>query len=160
MANITKVYKQPFDTARFIGKRYTNADRINGDFGAKWCEWFENGWFDVIKKPNDFEDGDAQIGLMTDKNGEFEYWIGVFTPEDSEVPEGFAHIDFPKNELGVCWVYGSEAEIFCQEGPCAEKMQKEGFDIKGEWCFERYTSRFCTPDEKGNVIIDICFFLN
>ena len=45
--------------------------------------------------------------------------------------------------------------------PALERLAKEGFEIKGEWCFERYCCpRFTTPDEKGNIILDICFYLN
>ena len=81
-------------------------------------------------------------------------------PEGTAVPDGFACIDFPAGELGVCWVYGKEEEVFMLEGKCGERLEKEGFDVITEWCFERYACpRFTTPDEKGNIILDICFFV-
>jgi hypothetical protein len=95
----------------------------------------------------------------------------MFVPENTEVPEGYAYIDFPKSELGVCWVYGKE-EYVCMNGgkdifdQCKERLDKEGmFHVHDKdntcWVFERYVSpRSTIPDEKGNIILDICFFMN
>jgi len=169
MAEIIKVYRQSVDAMKFIGKRYTNNDRVDGHFGAKWGEWHSNGWFDIIEAltSDDFkasyEDCDAQIGLMREKGGDFdtfEYWVGSFVQADANVPEGYEFVDFPKCDLGVCWICGKEDEVFMREGECGERLKKEGFDIINEWCFERYVCpRFTTPDEHGNIIIDICFFV-
>jgi len=148
---------------RFIGKKYGDSDRVNGNFGAKWGEWFQNGWFDVIKKQSYkelkdiYEDYEATIGLVGSRSKEFEYWIGLFMPENTAIPEGFEHIDFPKGELGVCWIYGKESEVFMQEVRCFNKLKEEGFVITGQ-CFERYCARY-GPDEKGNVTLDICFYM-
>ena len=164
MAEIIKVYRQNIGALRFIGKKYNDSDRMNGTFSLKWREWFENNWFEVIEKQIDksikgiYEDGDAYIGLMRDKNGEFEYWIGIFMPNNTGVPDGFSSVDFSEGELGVCWVYGKEDAVYCWEEKCRERLITEGFAISGEWCFERYVCpRFTTPDEKGNIILDICF---
>ncbi|MDR0324675.1 MAG: hypothetical protein LBI19_01095 [Oscillospiraceae bacterium] len=172
MAEIIKTYKQNVSAARFIGKKYGNADRVEGMFGAKWGEWFQNGWFGILEKQmtesfkETYADGDAYIGLMREfERDSFEYWIGMFLPEDAAVPEGFESVDFPKSALGVCWIYGKEDEVYCREGECGEKLGKEGFAFVTEgqgadWCFERYACpRFTTPDEKGNIILDICFFV-
>jgi len=36
--------------------------------------------------------------LMRCKDGEpFEYWIGMFMPANTVVPEGFAYVDFPQS---------------------------------------------------------------
>lgn len=100
------------------------------------------------------------------KEGEpFEYWIGIFMPESTQVPEKFEYIDFPKSELGVCWVYGKNGNVYCKEDKCAEKLGEEGYKIipdeKGAyWFFERYCCpRFTTPDDQGNIILDICHFI-
>ena len=166
MPEIINAYKQSMGATRFIGKKYGDDDRVNGMFGAKWGEWFEKGWFGAIEKQHSgslkeiCEDGDAYIGLMRENHGEVEYWIGMFMPENTAVPEGFAHIDFQKSALGVCWVYGKEAEVYCQEGECMQRLAAEGFEFVADWCFERYACpRFTTPDEKGNIILDICFFM-
>ena len=167
MAQIIKTYKQSVPALRFIGKKYTEADRENGTFGAKWGEWHQNGWFDVIEKQMNqpiaeiYEDGDAYIGLIKGGHTEpFEYWIGILMPEDTAVPAGFEHIDFAKSNLGICWIYGSESEIYLLEGQCGEQLQAEGFEVMPGWCFERYACpRFTTPDEHGNVILDIGFFV-
>ena len=167
MAEIIKTYKQSVPAMRFIGKKYCDSDRVNGDFGAKWCEWFENGWFN--KATNQYsgrltdviEEGGSHIGLMREaEGGPFEYWIGVFMPEGIDVPEGFDYIDFPASNLGVCWIYGKEEEVFMLEGKCGERLEKEGFDVNTDWCFERYVCpRFTTPDERSNIILDVCFFV-
>ena len=144
MAEIINAYKQKIGAMRFIGKKYGDSDRVNGSFGSKWGEWFENAWFGAIEKQYSgkladiYEDGDAYIGLMReDEKGIFEYWIGIFMPEGTAAPDGFSYIDFPAGNLGVCWVYGKEAEVYMHEGYCGEKLEKEGYKINSSWCFER-----------------------
>ncbi|MCL2547137.1 MAG: hypothetical protein FWE06_08130 [Oscillospiraceae bacterium] len=165
MAEIIKVYKESMGAKRFIGKKYGDSDRVNGTFGAKWCEWFSNGWFDQIEDQIEggLKEGDGSIGLMRGKDGAFEYWIGYFTPENTIAPDGFDCIDFPKSELGVCWVYGKDGEVYFHEGACADRLKQEEFDLAcgdDSWCFERYVCpRFTVPDDKGNIILDICFLL-
>lgn len=172
MAEIIKVYRQSVPAMRFIGKKYGERDRVNGGFGHLWGEWFSHGWFDVIErqissKLNEiYEDADAYLGLMRWKDGEpFEYWIGMFAPEGSVAPDGFEYIDFPQSELGVCWVYGKEGDLYCKEDLCATKLGEEGYKITSDekgayWFFERYNCpRFTTPDTNGNVILDICHYI-
>jgi len=167
MAEIIKTYRQSLGAMRFIGKRYGDDDRVNGMFGAKWGEWFEHDWFGMIEKQAGvdlkgmYEDGGSYIGLMRGGHREpFEYWIGCFVPEDTAVPAGFSFVDFPEGDLGVCWVYGKEAEIYGLEGACAERLKEDGFSFKNGWCFERYShTRFTEPDEQGNFILDICFYV-
>ena len=82
-------------------------------------------------------------------------------PDGTAVPDGFDFIDFPAGELGVCWIYGKEDDVFMLEGQCGERLEKEGFDVNTDCCFERYACpRFTTPDDDGNIVLDICFFLN
>ena len=167
---ITKVYRQEVPALRFIGKKYGNSDRVNGNFGKLWGQWFQNNWFDTVAnqaKQNEpaFEGSDAYTGLMRDKNNVFEYWIGIFMPENTPVPESFDHLDFPKGSLGVCWIYGRESEVYGMEPQCADKLKEQGFELQRDredtvWCFERYTCpRFTTPDEKGKIILDFCFYV-
>lgn len=172
MSEIIKVYKQSVPAMKFIGRKYSDEDRVSCGFGTKWGEWFRNGWFNVIEQQastslkETYEDGDAYIGLMRWKDGEpFAYWIGVFMPENTLVPDGFVSIDFSKKELGVCYVYGKEGEVYCKESLCAEKLAKEGYRIipdgeGAQWFFERYVCpRFTTPDDQGNIILDICHYI-
>jgi len=166
MAEIIKTYKQNIAASRFIGKRYTDEDRIDGHFGAKWDEWFQNDWFKLLESQIDGcltetkEDGDASIGLIREPEGVFEYWIGHFLPESTPAPEGFDYLDFPAGELGVCWIYGKEEDVFMLEGMCGERLEAEGYSVYTDCCFERYVCpRFTTPDAEGNIILDICFFV-
>jgi len=171
-AEIVKVYRQNIEPLRFIGKKYGNPDRVDGNFGKLWGQWHANGWFGVLEKlydgniKNIYEDGDAYIGLMRWKNGElFEYWIGMFMPANTTVPEGFDHIDFPKSDLGVAWLYGKEPEVIAKQDEAPKALVKNGFEIVvgadgAHWFFERYVCpRFTTPDKKGNIILDVCFFI-
>ena len=169
-AEIIKVYKQDVPVLRFIGKKYRNKDRVNGDFGKHWGDWHQNGWYDVVLKQTNidlktlYEDGDAYIGLMRDKDGEFEYWIGFFMPEGTPVPDGFKYLDFPKGTLGVCWLHGKNSEIYMQEVKCFKKLEEEGYEITKDkedttWCFERYVDQRFTPNENGQIILDICFYV-
>ena len=168
---IIKVYKQEVPAMRFIGKKYGDEDRVDGGFGKQFGEWHEKGWFAIIEKLMSedlkavYEDADAHMGLMRHKNGEpFQYWIGMFMPKDTDVPEGFEYYDFPKAELGICWVYGKEPDIYMKEGKCAQKLAEEGHKIVHDkqgatWFFERDVSSRFKPDEKGNNTLDIGFFL-
>lgn len=172
MADLIKSYRQEVPALRFIGKKYGDADRVGGGFGKQWGEFFENQWFDQLEglSPDDpkgiYEDGDAYIGLMRWKDNEpFEYWVGMFLPAQTKVPEGFGCVDFGAASLGVCWLYGPENELYMQEELCAKRLESDGYKIvAGEdgafWFFERYgCPRFTTPDEKGNVILDICHYV-
>lgn len=171
MAEVTKVYKQSVPAMRFIGKKYSDEDRVNGGFGAKWEECFEVGLFESIEKlvgegiPG-YEESDAYVGLMRWKEGEpFQYWIGMFVPENTPVPNGFDYVDFPKSELGVCWVYGYEQEVYGLEEQCSLKLIEEGYEIRTDqfgayWFFERYVCpRFTIPDQDGKIILDICHYI-
>ena len=42
---IINTYIENCAACRFIGKRYTPADSMNGSYGHKWGEWWQNDWF-------------------------------------------------------------------------------------------------------------------
>jgi hypothetical protein len=175
MAEIIRCYKQNIPKHRFIGKKYGNADRQNGGFGAKWGEWFAADWFGALERNADtnnlYEDGGAYLGLMRCRENEpFEYWIGIFFPENTTVPESFGYVDFQASDLGTCWIYGkgNGDNIYGMHEECAKKMDENGFHIKDDfgngsgeyWFFERYgCPRFTTPDENGKIILDYCFYI-
>lgn len=172
MYEIVKSYVQSIPATRFIGIKYGDKDRVDGGFGYKWGEWFENNRFvqlETLEKDefkSIYEDAEAYIGLMRWKEGEaFQYWIGMFLPEGTDAPEGYDYIDMPEAKLGVCWLYGPEGELYCKEDKCAERIVTEGneiaYDKEGAWWFfERYgCPRFTEKDEEGKVILDICHFV-
>lgn len=173
MLEIVKTYAQILPASRFIGKQFGDSDRVNGGFGKQWTDAFEGNWFAAIESAADgkceafYEDGGSYVGLMRHKNGEpFQYWVGMFTPAGTPVPDGFKHVDFPESKLGVAWLRGNEktGELYGKEPMCLEAMNENGIVISPRedgvcWFFERYTCpRFTTPDENGEVILDICFF--
>ena len=164
-AEIIRTYIQEVPALRFIGKKYGDNDRINGNYGKYWGDWHSNGWFDEIINHSGkdiktiYEDGDAYIGLMRHYEGQFEYWIGIFMPERANVPTGFDYLDFSKATLGVCWLHGKENDVFFHEEECSKKLEQAGHKLD-DICLERYACpRFTTPDENGKVILDICFYL-
>ena len=175
MAEIIKVYKESANSLRFIGKMYDNANRANGAFGvkSKWNEWLENGWFEIIKKHiNVSTDASVHyIGLFhNEPEKPFKYWIGMFAPENTEVPNGFDYVDFPKSELGVCRVYGKADDVYMNEGisimeQCNARLKEEGMNHVHDksnvcWAFERYAyPNFPAPDEKENGTLEICLFM-
>jgi predicted transcriptional regulator YdeE len=161
MAEIIKTYREPHPAMRLVGKRYTDADRVNGMFGVKWGEWHQNHWFQLLEQlgaPDGVESG--AVGYMRDVNGVFEYWIGMFTPAGTAVPDGFSSLDFDAGYLGVCHIFGKESDIYCKEPMCAEHLQASGYTLTGCGCMERYIeARFGRPDAEGRIILDICFFV-
>jgi hypothetical protein len=170
--SIVKIYKESLPDLRFVGKRYVDADRVNGSFGAKWGEFHQNGWFDVLERnitllPEKYEGG-AYLGFMRMFNGAFEYWIGMFAEANSPVPEGFESIDVPAGEIATAWIYGREdnGEIYGMEphNASVEKFTKQGWQLGDSephcYSFERYQCpRFTTDDGDGRVILDYCIYL-
>ena len=174
MAEIIKVYKEHLPALRFIGKTYTNANRGNdGGFGDKWGEWFQKGWFEDLEKLGEAKDiENSYLGFMRCNGGDFEnsfeYWIGMFFPSNTEIPEGYAAINLAEGNIGVCWIKGKESDgsIFDMHDKCIAKFQENGMgNFKGDdenraSFFERYNCpRFTEKDELGDVILDYGIYL-
>ena len=47
---IINAYIEECPACRFIGKRYTPKDSVNGSYGHKWGEWWANNWFEPLDK--------------------------------------------------------------------------------------------------------------
>lgn len=166
MAEIIKTFREDVPAMRFIGKKYPG-------FGGWWGEWFANGWFDQIEQAmggsqailSIWENGAGYIGLERRAEGQpFEYWLGMFTPPDTLVPDGFDYIDFPSAGLGTCWIHGKENEVHDTSG-CYPALDNAGLkpwrdDRGGSWSFENcLCPRYTTPDEQGNIILDYCYYV-
>lgn len=166
MVEIIKVYKESFPSLRLIGKRYSNSDRDGyGGFGSKWGEWFEKGCFKPLEELGSLPQNDgAYLGCMR-CNEDFEYWIGMFFPEGTQVPEGYEYVDIPSGDVGTCWIYGREdnGELYGEDAHnmCMSKIKEAGWQLADNtWFFERYNCpRFTTPDENGKVILDYCCYV-
>ena len=173
-AEIIKTYMESHPNLRLIGKRYTNEDRNEfGLFSGKWGEWFAGGLFEKLKAhatPDATNEG-AYIGFCRADNNQsesFEYWIGLFFPEGTPPLDGFDYADIPASGVGVCWVKGTEPDIYMQSLQCYAEFMSEGMVVShsevettSRWCeFERYNCpRYTAPDADGNVILDICMYL-
>ncbi|MDD2647493.1 MAG: hypothetical protein PHI27_07405 [Eubacteriales bacterium] len=171
---ITKVYREPFPHCRFVGIKYKNSDRVNGGFGDKWGYWHSNGMFDKLESQlteefkASYPDFDAYIGLEKNKRGApndyYEYWIGMFLPEGAEVPTGYDYVDLCYDYAAVCWITGTESDVFMREDECWKAITDAGIKTAeaedgGMYFFERcQCPRFTTPDENGNITLDIGFF--
>ena len=89
----------------------------------------------------------------------------MFTPAGTPVPEGFACVDFPAGTLGTAWICGPEGEVHGAIPACAAKLAEAGMEPLrdadgGVWSFENgLCPRFTVPDEKGNVILDYCYYI-
>ena len=165
MAEIIKVFKENIPTLRFIGKKYNN-------FGH-WDEWWKNGWFELLeqnmggvdKTLSVWENGGGYVGVeKRSDDGCFEYYIGMFSPENTPVPEGFVSIDFHNVGLGTCWIYGKESEVH-DTGLCKQKLLDAGMSLWKDsngysFSFENcLCPRYTTPDENGNIVLDYCYIV-
>lgn len=171
MAEIVRTYAQSAPAMRFIGRRYGNQDRQDGSFSHLWDMWFSQGMFEPLEKLSapipGYEDQDAYLGLMQCKDGDdafFAYWIGMLLPPETPVPEGYEALDLPANTMHVAWVKGKEetGDVYCKEEMCLQALSENGLATRpqsGMWlCMERYQCpRFTTPDQEGNMILDMCF---
>ncbi len=166
MVEIVKTFRESVPAMRFIGKAYP-------DFGPWWGEWFSNGWFDRIESAmggsdairSIWENGAGYVGLeCRGPEQKFSYWIGMFTPAGTEVPKEFSFLDFPAMGLGTCWLYGKENEIH-NTSACLDSLFSAGMklyrDCEGRtYSFENCVCpRYTSPDEKGNIIMDYCYFV-
>lgn len=166
MAEIIKTFRESVPAMRFIGKRYPG-------FGPWWGEWFGSGWFDEIENAMGgtdsikalWENGGGYVGLEKRKDGEMtEYWLGMFTPADTVVPEGFEYIDFSGVGFGTCFIKGKESEVH-DTSACACAVADAGLSIIKDpegytWSFENCTCpRYTTADSEGNVILDYCYIV-
>ncbi|MCL2697943.1 MAG: hypothetical protein FWE74_07665 [Oscillospiraceae bacterium] len=171
MAQIIKTYKETLPTLRLIGKRYSNADRDeHGGYGAKWGEWFENGWFDVLEALGAAENTEnGYLGFMRcNGTDDFEYWIGMFFAPGTDAPDGYEHLDLNGGEAGICWIKGNadDGSIYGLHEKCVEELKKNNmgdFKYDGKnflYHFERYNCpRFTQKDSDGNVILDYGIYL-
>lgn len=166
MAEVIRVLRQSYPPLRLIGKRYTDVDRgSDGGYSQKWSEWFEQGYFRPLEQLEAVSaTGDAYVGCMRCA-GEFEYWIGMFFPEKTPVPDGYTYVDIPAGDVGICWIYGREdtGELYGHEAHemCIVEIKEAGWQLADEpWVFELYNCpRFTNPDEDGNVILDYGVYL-
>ena len=167
MTEYKRVFRDEVPAMRFIGKKYP-------DFGPFWGDWFANGWFDRIEEAMGgpdailkiWENGGGYVGLERRAEGQpFQYWIGMFAPAGTPVPEGFEAADFPAGALGTVGIYGPEDEVHGAIPGCGDAVRDAGMTPwkdpeGGVWSFENgLCPRFTTPDDKGCVILDYCFYV-
>lgn len=168
MPEIIKTYRESLPRTHFIGKRYTDKDRVNDNFTTHWNVWFENGWLDEIERANEGKlIDDSYVGLMLGGENASFYWIGIFCTEDATIPEGYEMIELPAKDAAVCWIQGQEGpELFCMHDACVNAMTQAGLSPFYQTedglfiFFERYNCpRYTTPDDQGRVILDYGAFL-
>ena len=158
---LIKSYMEECPACRFIGKRYTPKDSVNGNYGAKWGEWWANDFFAPLEKlPHMPIVGDSTMAAMRVVNGELEYWIGFFCLADVEAPTGYEAVDIGPRRYAVIWIKGDEqnGELYGEAAYqlCLDELKRNGWVRReDDWCFERYNCpRFTTPDAQGRVILD------
>lgn len=166
---IVKVYKESLPKLKLVGKRYTSGDRDEqGTYARYWQQCFQENWANIFKQCKGIPAADDNlVGAMRMAEGEdsFEYWIGACLALDAEVPSGFESVEIPAGELGICWLSGNgeNGELYSMEASdmaMAALAEREWKFSETGWFFERYdATRFTTPDENGNVILDICAYL-
>ena len=168
MAEIVQILEEKQPAALFVGRKYDPEKWTVPP--AMWGTAFEEGWFDTLEVllPEDwaesFPNADAYIGLEYARGISCdEYWVGMWLPVDTPIPEGFGGLEFPECTLATAYVRGREetGEIYGCEAECLEAFARQGRMPRMEganyWIFERYACpRFTTPDDEGRVILDMC----
>jgi len=164
-SGIKKIYKQELPALRFIGKKcIETSEKVN--VLNLLDNWQLNNWFGAIEKQSAidyktfFEGADAYINLVRKKEGgNFEHWMGMFLPTETEVPQGYEATDFPKMTICVCNVYGKRDEIVDYEKECRNKLIEEGFAPENaQWYFRRFNWReFFGEDVYGKRLMNYCY---
>lgn len=167
---LKKVYKETLPAVKLVGKRFTREGMSEGEtFAGQWQQAHRDGWFDTLKGCKGIAGvSESRLGAMrlVGTSGGFEYWIGAFMAPDTQVPDGFESADIPAGEVGVCWLCGSDknGELYGQQASdlCMAALTEKGWRFsETNWFFERYNCpRFTQPDQDGNVILDICAYLD
>jgi hypothetical protein len=164
-SGIKKVYQHELPALRFIGKKCIETSETANVLNLL-DNWQLKSRFDDIEKQSAidyktfFEGGDAYINLVRKKDGEnFEYWMGMFMPEGTEIPQGYEAIDFQKMTICVCRIYGKRDEIVNYETECRNKLTEEGFATENvQWYFRRFNWRgFFEEDVYGKRLLDYCY---
>jgi AraC family transcriptional regulator len=170
---IYKTYQQKIPALRFIGKKYTEppSESVFDRIRVNLDNWRVNSVFDAIEQQSGkdpkmiYEGGDSYVSLMRKKSdGFFEYWLGMFMPENTEVPDGYEKMDFPESTLGVCCVYGKRDLIIKYDLDCRKKLAEEGICKTEEtdtgWFFQRFNwRRYFETDVYRKRILEYCYFM-
>lgn len=169
---IIKVFEEKHPALRFIGKKYTNKDRLEGSYASKWQEWFKKGYFSQLEALGETKQTDnGYLGFMRwNPQGfetTFEYWIGILFDPNTRVPEGYDFIDIPESRIGMCYIQGKESEgLYDMHDACIEALLKENIlkanqlNMPKMQVFERYNCpRFTETNPSGEVILDYGVYL-
>jgi len=169
---IVNMYYEHMPALRLIGKRYTPADLdMDMKLDSKWNEWFQNGWFGLLNELGCLPGHEFTAVFGINIGNGLAYWIGMFFPGGTSVPEGFEYVEIPAGVMGMCWVHGyrENGELFSQRAHdlCLVKLKDAGNNVKMDfdgipckWSFERYhNERFFKPDSEGKVILDYGIYL-
>jgi len=159
-SGIRQAAKQKLPALRFIGKKCLETTET-ADVLGMLDKWQLNDWFSEIENQGSAY-YNAYINLVRKREGGIsEHWMGMFTQEGTEIPQGYEAIDFPKASLAVCSVYGKKDEIADMESECRDALTKEGFAMKSNrWYFRRFDWRsFFAADVYGKRVLEYCYFL-
>lgn len=169
---IINMYYERMPAFRLVGKRYTSVDLdATGMLNDRFNDWFQNGWFNFLFNLGGLPGHEYTVFCGYENKGTMAWWIGVFAPEDTPVPDGFSFVDFPAGIVGMCWMRGYKhtGEIFSNVSfdKCKKKLLDASntfrMDFNGDtcqWSFQRYdNTRFFIPDSDGKVIMDYGVYL-
>ncbi len=148
---ILNISKEDMPPLRLIGKRYNG----NVNFRTKWKEWHENDWFNDLGKTNHCNE--SYIGAKRIVNGMLEYWIGMFSLPETEVPDGFEYADIDAVNCAVFRLYGKPLKLtsFETHNLCLDELPKYNMiRYEDHWCFECFEKIFDFIDTERNIIID------
>jgi len=155
---IIKTYQQKIPALRFIGKKYSAplSDSVYDAILDNLDNWRLNYTFDAIEKLSD-EGGNAYVSLMKKNDEAFEYWLGMFMPAGTNVPNGYEAIDFSPSTLAVCRVYGKRNAIIHYDTECRKRLTNN--ETNASWFFQRFNwHRFFEDDQFGKRILEYGYF--
>lgn len=165
MGEIIKFEVKRLPSLKLVGKefRYNMEVHMKGDNRIPdfWDKCFADKTFLSLEKQADFVYDNAYVGVMLDwdkGDGDFSYIVGMLMKDGVSVPDGYFCRDIDETDVMIGWIKGKNTADVCSTAhPQTEQALKEnGYKCdKMKWCMELYNcSRFTTPDENGDIILD------
>ncbi|MDO3388250.1 GyrI-like domain-containing protein [Gilvimarinus sp. SDUM040013] len=141
------------DSLNIVGVQVAGSP-ADGSFGKTWPVLFERNSELPSKVGMDVAYGVQSYSKELMKQGQWKYTAGLEVSKTDNIPDGMELISVPSNQYAVFeykGVVGPElGELF--QNIYKQWLPNSGYELAGEYDFERYDSRFKGPANPESVL--------